>query len=204
VISSSWTRIFGNHPLGRKLINMPSRLSGGDCGPTRTEEDAPVTHPRLQRLPGPCLRINPGLALRVWFRLFEFQACLACDGRRAEGWTSRKFTLGVSALVSIAFEEWAATMCIARENGILAVQMGHISKPDRGVCSFTPIESISTTASIGKQFNRLLAKDAPRRPTARLSENLPPQVGSGRTLKTWLARCLCCCGTSAFYRPCRA
>ena len=61
----------------------------------------------------------------------------------------------------MAFAEWAATMCIAREKGTLAVQMGHSSKLDRGVCSFTPIQTISASSNISKQFNRLFSREVP-------------------------------------------
>jgi hypothetical protein len=86
----------------------------------------------------------------------------------------------------MAFEEWAATMCIARENGILAVQMGHNSKLDRGVRSFTPKESISANPSISKQFNRLfLPKTLPTGRLAHWSEKPTRQLDPGRALTTW-------------------
>jgi hypothetical protein len=143
----------------------------------RSRSSSPsAPRPRLQRPLFPFLPTNSDSPLRVWFSLFDFQECLDCDCRCADAWTSRKVTLRVSVLLSMAFAEWAATMCIARENGILAVQMGHVSKSDRGVCSFTPIESISATPDIGKQFNRLFVKDAPRgtEPTAIKSFGLRP------------------------------
>jgi hypothetical protein len=64
----------------------------------------------------------------------------------------------------MAFEEWAATMCIARENGILALQIGQSSKSDRGVRSFTMIESITATPDISKQICPLLIGGQKGRP----------------------------------------
>ena len=71
-------------------------------------------------------------------------------------------------------------MCIASENGILAVQMGHVSKSDRGVCSFTPIGTVSAIPNISKQFNRLfLPQTLPIGQPPR-SENHRPQLALRR------------------------
>jgi hypothetical protein len=92
------------------------------------------------------------LFLRERFGRFEFEGRFDCDWRWAEAWTSRKLTLRVSAPLSMALGEWAATMCIARENGIFALQMGQSLKSDWGARSFTLIKNISTAPENSKQF----------------------------------------------------
>ena len=60
----------------------------------------------------------------------------------------------VCAFLSLS-EEWAAIMCNASENGILALQMGQSLGYDRGGGSFTLRESIGAAPNSSKPFSRL-------------------------------------------------
>jgi len=51
---------------------------------------------------------------------------------------SGKFPAAALAFLSSACGEWAAIMCSASENGILALQMGQCWKTDRTAASFIP------------------------------------------------------------------
>jgi hypothetical protein len=56
----------------------------------------------------------------------------------------------------MAFGEWAATMWIASENGIRALQIGQSLKSDRGVSWFTLVDSIGPSHQGGKRFGSIV------------------------------------------------
>ncbi len=85
-----------------------------------------------------CLRLNPALGLPVRLGPLESGARSDLDPR----------LVGISladSILSLASGEWAAAMCNAKENGILAPQIGQNLGSERGDGSLTVAMSVGVT-----------------------------------------------------------